>query len=62
MVLIDSGASSSFISERYARQQGIATRAKQQGYELVAVDGSNLLGVNRETVPVSVCIDRHQVN
>jgi len=37
--MIDSGASRNFISKRLVDKYGIATRKKNKGYELIAVDG-----------------------
>jgi len=42
-----------FISERLVRRLGIATRKKKDGgYEVRAIDGSNLPSVDSETIPL----------
>ena len=49
-----------FISERLVRQLGIATRKKQDGgYDLKAVDGSDLPSVDSETMPLPLVFQAH---
>ena len=60
MALIDSGASGTFISERFVQQHGLATCKKQDGgYDLKAVDGSSLPSVDSETMPLSLVFQKH---
>lgn len=60
--MIDSGAGGSFISERFVKRHGIATRQKSEGYELIAADGSSLPDVDRETVPIRLVYQQHHEN
>ena len=58
--MIDSGASGAFISEWFVRQHGIATRKKKDGgYDLKAVDGSDLPSVDSETMPLVLVLQKH---
>lgn len=57
--MIDSGASGNFASESFIKRHGIATQRKKEGYELIAVDGSSLPSVERETIPLPLAIQRH---
>ncbi|CAA77891.1 Reverse Transcriptase, partial [Cladosporium fulvum T-1 virus] len=57
--MIDSGASGNFASESFVTRNRIATCKKKEGYELIAVDGSSLPSVERETIPLPLAIQRH---
>ena len=60
MALIDSGASGMYISEGLVRRLGLATRKKKDGgYDLIAVDGSDLPSVDSETMPLSLVFWKH---
>jgi hypothetical protein len=57
--MIDSGATGNFISRRFVKSNGIATQEKNDGYELIAVDGSSLPDVDSETIPLPLAIQSH---
>jgi hypothetical protein len=57
--MIDSGASGNFISTSTVTRFEIATLSKEHGYELMAVDGSALPGVTKETVPLQLVTQSH---
>jgi hypothetical protein len=57
--MIDSGATGIFISRRFVNQNRIATCEKNDGYELIAVDGSSLPDVDSETIPLPMAIQQH---
>ena len=57
--MIDSGANGCFISERFVKQHGIATRQKGIGYGLTAVDGSRLPDIDRETDTIRLAHQQH---
>ena len=57
--IIDSGASGNFASESFIQRTGLATQTKRQGYELIAVDGSPLPCMERETIPLPLAIQQH---
>ena len=60
LAMIDSGASGTFISEKFVQQHGLATcKKKDGGYELSAVDGSPLPDVDSETTPLSLKFQQH---
>ena len=46
-VMIDSGAGGNFILKDFVQRNRIATRKKEEGYEIVAIDGTSLLDVDR---------------
>jgi predicted aspartyl protease len=54
--IIDSGASGNFISTAIVTRLRIATKSKEHGYELVAVDGLALPGVIEETLPIELVV------
>jgi hypothetical protein len=54
--MIDSGASGNFISTAIVTRFRIATKSKEHGYELVAVDGLALPGVIEETLPIELVV------
>ena len=47
------------MSEKFAKRNGIATRTKENGYELIAVDGSSLPDVDNETIPLPLALQSH---
>jgi hypothetical protein len=57
--MIDSGASGNFISTATVTRLRIATKSKEHGYELVAVDGLALPGVIEETLPIELVVQSH---
>ena len=59
MAMIDSGATGNFMSQRFVKSKGIATQEKNDGYELIAVDGSRLPDVDSETIPLPMAIQQH---
>ena len=59
MAMIDSGATGNFVSRSFVKRNGIATQEKNDGYELIAVDGSSLPSVDSETIPLPMAIQRH---
>lgn len=59
MAMIDSGAMGNFMSQRFVKSNGIATQEKNDGYELIAVDGSSLPDVDSETIPLPLAIQQH---
>jgi hypothetical protein len=54
--MIDSGASGNFISTATVTRFRIATKSKEHGYELVAIDGLALPGVTEETLPIELVV------
>ena len=54
--MIDSGASGNFISTIAVARFRIATKSKEHGYELMAIDGSALPGVIEETLPIELIV------
>ena len=54
--MIDSPASGNFISTAAVARFRIATKSKEHGYELMAVDGSALPGVTDETLPIELIV------
>lgn len=60
MAIIDSRASGEFILSDFVKRIGIATRTKlDKGYELILANGSFLLNVDDETVPLSLVLQQH---
>ncbi|KAI6789405.1 hypothetical protein KC331_g215 [Hortaea werneckii] len=57
--MIDSGANGCFLSERFVHDHGIATHRKKTTYGLIAVDGSELPGVYRETDTIRLAHQQH---
>ena len=57
--MIDSGASGNFISTATVARFRIATKSKEHGYELMAVDGSALPGVTEETLPIELVVQSY---
>ena len=57
--MIDSGASGNFISTAAVTRFRIATKSKEHGYELMAVDGSALPGVTEETLRIELVVQSH---
>ena len=57
--MIDSGASGNFASTTFIMRKGIATQCKKQGYKLIAVNGSALSSMERETIPLPLAIQQH---
>jgi hypothetical protein len=54
--IIDSGASENFISIAIVTRFRIATKSKEHGYKLVAIDGLALPSVIEETLPIELVI------
>ena len=54
--MIDLGATRNFISRRFMNRNRIATYEKNDGYELIVVDGSHLPDVDSETIPLPMAI------
>ena len=49
-----------FISARFVKENGLATRKKPDGgYELITIDGKLLPSVNSETVPLYLAFQEH---
>ena len=59
MAIIDLGATGNFMSRRFVNENRIATYEKNNGYELIAVDGSRLPDIDSETIPLLLAIQRH---
>ena len=59
MAMIDLGATGNFMSRRFVNENRIATYKKNNGYELIAVDGSRLPDVDSETILLLLAIQRH---
>ena len=59
MAMIDLGATGNFMSRRFVNENRIATCEKNDGYELIAVDGSRLPDVDSETILLLLAIQRH---
>ena len=55
-IIIDSGASGNFISTVVVTRFRIATKSKEYGYELIAIDGLALPGVIKKTLPIELVI------
>ena len=59
MAMIDLGATGNFMSRRFVNENRIATCEKNDGYELIAVDGSRLPDVDSKTILLLLAIQRH---
>jgi predicted aspartyl protease len=57
--LVDSGADGNFMSQDFAKANGIATRKHENGYELAAADGSSLPKVETRTDGLALVVQRH---
>ena len=58
--MIDSGAQGCFVSPRAVQRCGLATRTNRDNEEWIAIDGSIIKGVTKETLPVTMCVQQHQ--
>ena len=59
MAIIDLGATGNFMSRRFVNKNRIATYKKNNGYELIAVDGSRLPDIDSKTILLLLAIQRH---
>ena len=59
IAIIDLGATGNFISRRFVNENRIATYKKNDGYELIVVDGLRLPDVDSETILLLLAIQRH---
>ena len=56
MAIIDLGATGNFMSRRFVNENRIATYKKNNGYELIAVDGLRLPDVDSKTILLLLAI------
>ena len=59
MAMIDLGATGNFMSRRFVNENRIATYKKNNGYELIVVDGLRLPDVDSKTILLLLAIQRH---
>ena len=56
MAIVDLGATGNFISRRFVNKNRIAIYKKNNGYELIVVDGSRLPDVDSKTILLLLAI------
>ena len=56
MAIIDLGATGNFMSRRFVNENRIATYKKNNGYELIAVDGLRLPDIDSKTILLLLAI------
>ena len=59
MAIIDLGVTGNFISRRFVNENRIATYEKNNGYELIVVDGLRLPDIDSKTILLLLIIQRH---